>query len=209
MKQILMIGRLPTQEHLWFITVLFVCYLIVPVFSLFKKAVYELMSLIALFGLLALVYRCTGHIYCYWIANYFLGYCMGRFGKSQLYIFITGALLFIVSVTSIETPNIALGFSNSEILHITFAIIIFYVGMVLLEKLFNRHEIKKLPRPIGQFEFEMYLVHPIFIYGPFALIFVSPYAPFNIIVMTIALSIATLFFIKFRKSVSRFVTNIK
>lgn len=208
-KQILIVGRMPTQEHLWFITVLFACYLIVPLFSLFSKPISELISLIVFFILIILSYKYTQHIYCYWIATYFIGYVMGRFGKIQPLIVVFATLTFIWLIASLGTTNIASAFRDSEILHITFAIVFFYSLMLAFEILFSKTKLEKLPFPIGHFEFEMYLVHPIFIYGPFALLAITPFVPLNILAMTVAIIIATAIFIKLNKLISRWIGRVK
>lgn len=85
-KQFIMIDTLPGLTHLWFMPVIFLCYLILPFFDrlLSKNEIIGLMSFVVI-ALLLLVLMYSPNLL--WVILYFVGYLCGRYNIIQIYLF--------------------------------------------------------------------------------------------------------------------------
>ena len=142
-RQLLLVGQMPGQGHLWFIPVLLFCYLILPAFELIKKTKHASLALLIWFTLIGLAFIITRHFYCIWIATYFIGYIIGRYSKLFSYFVALACAVFLLFAS---TDIFNIGF-QSAILHVSAAIIILYVASRALSLIFKSLIIRCLPPP--------------------------------------------------------------
>lgn len=85
LSHLAMLHCMPGQEHMWFMQVIFVCYLLIPLvdFLLTKNVSIVALLAISLFGLALHIHYTPTLI---WIALYFIGYAMGRWRIITVYI---------------------------------------------------------------------------------------------------------------------------
>lgn len=98
--QVFMYYTLPGQEHLWFMFVLFICYIIVPIFEIIKNPKLSLIVLSACILIFTTCFIYTEKADYLWYAIYFIGYGIGRY-KYLAYSFGLLATMSFMYATSI------------------------------------------------------------------------------------------------------------
>lgn len=104
--QVLMLGRMDGQSHLWFIPVLFICYLILPVFTLIKNRALSLTALVAFILTLLGIYAITDEADYLWIMTYFIGFILGMVPNICKALFIP--IVILVAFMLYDTPILEL-----------------------------------------------------------------------------------------------------
>lgn len=152
--QILMLGTLDGQSHLWFIPILFLCYLILPIIASIRSPRISFLVIVSLITILFCGFAVTGEANLLWIATYFIGYMLGRYSKIIKYI----SLPIIVSLLFLLCrPDIIEMFQDKTLIgrgvHILFAIglLLLSVQLVCLRNLLS---VRILPPP------EKYQIRP-------------------------------------------------
>jgi hypothetical protein len=180
-SQLLMIGHIDGQTHLWFLPVLVFCYLILPIFEAFKNCRVALITILLFIFGLSIIYLETYEAKVLWIATYYIGYLFGRWPSIIKTCAITSAIM--CSFALFKSNNITSDFKDCFILgrtlHVLFAVF-FVTGPLYISKFITNgkvHNISILPPPkkkkirhfIGR-EYEVYLVHQTYILGPLSVI---------------------------------------
>ncbi len=189
MLQICMISNLPGLNHLWFMRVIFICYLLLPIFdrSLNKKPTVTIMCAVAL-SILVLTYFYKALFV--WIIIYFIGYCMGRYRRIMPYVFIVGLIITLL-IFDYQGFLVNAFLGNSilcNIIHATCGLTIF-IGLLKIGELIRTYPsvIQRISELGGGYE--VYLTHHILILGPLSLLFITSYSGFNIVIIIILIVI--------------------
>lgn len=172
--------------HLWFMSVIALCYLITPLLQRIRK--YQLLIIVGLLlGLFLNLYSLrffVNLLSCLFI--YCVCYLFAGMEKDmKKYVMFVLGIMFIWSAVSISWDNI-LDYTNplNQMLHIT-------VGLLIVMSVTYTYKYKYLQFPIygkflkiiDVFSYDIYITHHIFILGPFSLIMVTPFTLLNVTII--------------------------
>ncbi|MDE5886420.1 MAG: acyltransferase family protein [Muribaculaceae bacterium] len=188
LKQLTMIGALPGLNHLWFMRVIFLCYLILPFFDncLSKNKMISL-CVFAIISVTILVFFFSSSFL--WILLYFIGYMCGRYTVLQTYLFFLSFLgaLGILVVSEFDISIWKEDGAVNSFLHFFIGIVIF-LGLYFFFKM-DKFRNKKLNNFLTIFNngggYELYLTHHPFLLGPLSMLFISNNNNINILVALI------------------------
>ncbi len=209
-KLIFCIGTINGVEHLWFVGYILFCYLITPVLFLLKKRLLSFSLLKTSFLYLIIIIitiTITTVSNFYFSAAKFICYVMGYF-LSDLYQKSNYNFLKIATIVfgSLAIPITALriylkyfySFSDNRLLkifnfaepyaHLLLGVFIFLL-MYLLFKNFPQTPIINF---FNKYSYSIYIVHHIFILGPFSLMEITNYTLINYCIVLISISISAL-----------------
>lgn len=191
-------GTYATAAHTWFISCILICYLIVPVLSgLFNKNFKNNLFVLLIFCFVLYLLQSYSVIsfYTTWITNFVLGYFYASNYEniqsrrlSSVIIIILFLIVIPFAVIYQESLNVNLPYFlngyKSHIIeygHVFLGSVIF----IFLLFLFNKIEIKdnSVLRFSDRYSYYIYLVHQVFILGPFSFLFKTNYLPVNIILI--------------------------
>ncbi len=186
-------------NHLWFLSVLMVCYLLTPLLQrLFKTYPWWLFAVVALVSIVEFVFIKKMYPTCAWIVLYIAGMAYGRYTKPQvsLFIIMTAAVVLVGMLPFFNIDRLvdAEWAHYSVWLHCTLAAFVFASVYYALPKIIR--DTAKLPilNQIDSISYEVYLVHHPLIMGPLTLLTITLYASLNIaIILLITLTSAYLF----------------
>lgn len=215
--QLFTFGRLDGQEHLWFMQILFICYFLLPAFETIRN---DKIALLMIWTIIIILFLSFIFILpnsnLLWIATYYIGYALGRWRKSILWIMRLGIICFSIMILKLSNIN---DFQEYNLfghsLHIVLSIIITCGLFTIAPTAFNKLKINNLPPPIGKFEYEMYLTHHTILLGPLSIIGITHsileetvIALLTIIVMTASLILSTKLVNKIIRNWSSIFTKI-
>ena len=175
-------------NHMWFLTVIMICYLVTPVAKyLLKNKPYLFISLLFLVSVVEFVFVQKMYSIAAWVVLYLFGICMGRFDSEKVHAITTvvsgvGVAILMVFFQLSRLTDSAWG-HYSVWLHCVLAIFLFGVLYAILTKIDV-----KLPKCIlfaNNISYEVYLVHHIWILGPLSLLFLTPSKTINILLILI------------------------
>lgn len=175
-------------NHMWFLTVIMICYLITPVAKyLLKNKLYLFVSLLLLVSVVEFVFVQKMYSIAAWIVLYLFGMCIGRFDTKMV-----NTITTIVSGVGVAILMIFFQLSRmtdsrwahySVWLHCVLAIFLFGVLYAILTKIDVK--MPKCLRFLNNISYEVYLVHHILILGPLSLLFLTPSKTINILLILI------------------------
>ena len=207
--QVLLMNKtFPGTGHLWFVPTILFCYLFTPILESFyihvSKRGYIITSLFA-FEIVAVF--CYGFATFYsgaWIGCYVIGYAIGtnerkQFFPNKAFLILFGALaslniiqIYVDYIGRIELLGI-LGKVYSVLKvynHVWLGVFLF----LMLKMIFDRFEFSQNMRRVfditDKYSYEIYLVHLVFILGPFSLMALTPYVGINILIIIICIGIS-------------------
>jgi len=181
-KLIFGLKALPGIGHLWYISTILFCYLLIPFLFYLIKQKYKYIYFV--FLLLIIQALCSLHLIPFtgaWINCFIIGYLFGNlyknFGKSILIkllnFFLPIALIFNITkiylkyFININNKTISLFYQYA---HVFLAMALFFILLMLFQKLnFNSFQ-KKLLNFTDKITYDVYITHSIFILGPFSLL---------------------------------------
>lgn len=183
-------------NHLWFLSVLMICYLLVPWLQRFMN--YKPWILVGAVVVVSLVeFLLVQKMYpiCAWIVLFIAGMVYGKYESSKMSlslmigaaVLMTGMLPFFC-LEHLTDPEWA---HYSVWLHCGLAILIFVAIYYLLPKFISETANLPVLKQVDKISYEVYLIHHPLIMGPLALLTVTPYVGLNvaiILITTIALS---------------------
>ena len=199
--------------HLWFISLILLCYVITLLLNKYRKTMSEdkplvfylkfFVSLIAL----QFIVNLSGlrAYYGAWIGAYVIGYMLASRYKMNIpntvgnsVIGLTLALLpirlYFRYVSGIKTAVMNNFFNKYYVpwTHVLLGICIFVILYRLFSRMYkNRESNNKIMKIISDRSYEIYLTHQVFILGPASLLFVTPYLFINLIISTVSIAFAT------------------
>lgn len=198
-------------NHLWFLSVLMICYLLVPWLQRFMN--YKPWLLVGVVVVVSLVeFLLVQKMYpiCAWIVLFIAGMVYGKYESSKMSlsvligaaVLMTGMLPFFC-LEHLTDPEWA---HYSVWLHCGLAILIFVAIYYLLPKFISETANLLVLKQVDKISYEVYLIHHPLIMGPLALLTVTPYVGLNVVIIlitTIALAYV------FKQIVNKLIVNSK
>ena len=177
-------------NHLWFLSVLMICYLLVPWLQrLLNYRPWLLIGVVATASLVEFLYLQKIYANCAWILLFVAGIVYGKYEtpKVSLSVLIGAAVLMSGMLPFFQLENLV---NNawahySVWLHCGLAILIFAAIYYLLPKVVTGTANLPILKQIDKISYEVYLVHHPLIMGPLALLTVTPYIGMNIAIILI------------------------
>ena len=164
-------------DHLWFMTPIFICYLVTPFLQRISK--YGVAPIwILLFVIGANYYFTNGKID--WVLFYSISYLLFRQNKNVPNIIIIGMIIVLLSVLPFMTWDIVKNYDWRRLLAYDLTSVLL---LILSMKIFNHFNwINTLPvvKWISSYSFELYIVHNFYIHGSFSCSYLTPSIPINI-----------------------------
>ena len=178
-------------NHLWFLSVLMVCYLLTPLLQrLFKSYPWWLLAVVAVASIVEFVFVKKMYPTCAWIVLYIVGMVYGRYAKSKvsLSIIIVSAVVLIGMLPFFRVDRLveADWAHYSVWLHCALAVFIFAAMYYVIPKVVSESAKFPVLKQIDTISYEVYLVHHPLIMGPLALLTITPYAGLNIAIILIS-----------------------
>lgn len=183
-------------NHLWFLSVLMICYLITPLLQrLFKSYPWWLLAVVVVASIVEFVFVKKMYSTWAWILLYTAGMTYGRYAQPKVSLSIMiAALVVLVGMLPFFNLDrlIDADWAHYNVwLHCALAACIFATMYYALPKFIS--DTAKFPvlKQIDVLSYEVYLVHHPLIMGPLALLSISSYAGLNIaiiLLLTIAIS---------------------
>lgn len=189
-KKLLFHGYIHGLNHLWFMYVIMLCYLILPFVDrlLSKNAMFGITILAIASGTL-LAYRYTSTYL--WITLYFVGYLCGRYVILQRSVFLIAGCISLWLMTSYGF-NLEFWRTDSwqnNLLHAATGTVIFLGLYFALSQLRLSRHIASTFAKSGSYE--VYLTHHIFILGPLSLLWLTPSRFLNCVIILIIIFVCT------------------
>lgn len=177
-------------NHLWFLSVLMICYLLVPWLQRFMNyKPWLLVGAVVVASLVEFLLVQKMYPICAWIVLFIAGMVYGKYESSKMSlsvligaaVLMTGMLPFFCLEHLVDA-----GWAHISVwLHCGLAILIFALFYYLLSKLISENANLPILKQIDKISYEVYLVHHPLIMGPLALLTVTPYAGLNIAIILI------------------------
>lgn len=200
--QITMVKNLPGLNHLWFMRVLAICYLILPLINIkmskklnLEIILFAIVSLIVLFILYSPTFL--------WIALYYIGYLCGRYQNVSNYILILSVIVtfWIIANYGINIFELKDNSTIDSAIHASVGTIIFLVFLLCGKKISYPKWISHLFTSKGGYE--IYLTHHLFILGPLSILMLTTDKWFNISLIVLITLLSTNILIKISSFVSK------
>lgn len=175
-------------NHMWFLSVIMICYIITPVVKyLLKNRPYLFLLLLVLASVAEFVFLQKMYSIAAWVLLYCIGMCMGCFDTKIIRVSTTivscvglAIMMLFFQLQHLTDPAWA---HYSVWLHCVLAISLFVVLYTILSKLAFR--LPKCLQFVNNISYEVYLIHHILILGPLSLLFVTPSKTINILLILI------------------------
>lgn len=180
-------------EHLWFIPVILLCYLLTPFYAWIcdwaerkskNTAVWLLIAVAILLLLNEIVYRgWISYFNAAWVNCYLLGFALRRLQQYPIWhkIFVLGIVLvggvFLsvqISVRYLQilplTDTLRLVYyPMCDYGHVCFGIVLFCIGRISTRNLNSLKIVQRVLQQSDRYSYQIYLTHHFFILGPFSL----------------------------------------
>ena len=183
-------------NHLWFLSVLMICYLLVPWLQrLMNFKPWLLVGVIIAASFVEFFFVQKMYPICAWVVLFIAGMVYGKYEtpKMSLFVLVGSAILMAGMLPFFSLEHLIDGAwaHYSVWLHCGLAIFIFTAIYYLLPKVASENANLPMLKEIDKISYEVYLVHHPLIMGPLALLTITPYAGLNIaiiLITTIALA---------------------
>ena len=185
-------GGVKGLGHLWFVSAIAICYAITPVLQWSKKFGKHLIWVAVIVAIIILLLRPPFANRLLWIALYVFGYYIAVTEKIEKWILgaiAVGTMIWLLTDFSWD-KMINMDCNWSITFHITGAIVIFFVGLLLFELL----KIEGTTRPVkflDKYSFEIYIVHHIIIMKPFSMLNITENLVLNIVIIILYIAFYT------------------
>ena len=175
-------------NHMWFLTVIMICYLITPIakYLLNNKAIFIcIITLLVIASVVEFVFVQNMYSIAAWIVLYLFGMCMGCFDTKKVNTITTvasGVILAILMVFFQLSRLTDSAWAHYSVwLHCVLAIFLFGVLYASLSKIDVK--LPKCLQFVNNISYEVYLVHHILILGPLSMLFLTPSKMINILLI--------------------------
>lgn len=174
--------------HMWFLSVIMICYLITPIAKfLLKNKPSLFISLLLLTSVVEFVFVQKMYSMAAWIILYLFGMCIGCFDTKLVNLITTiisgGGLAILMVFFQWSRLTDPIWAHYSVWLHCVLAIFLFAVLYSILAKI--DFKLPKCLQFVNNISYEVYLVHHILILGPLSLLFVTSSETINILLILI------------------------
>ena len=178
-------------NHLWFLSVLMICYLITPLLQrLFKFYPWWLLAVVVAASIVEFVFVKKMYPVCAWIVLYIAGMAYGRYAKPKVSLSIMiAAAVVLAGMLPFFSVNLLVDADwahYSVWLHFTLATFIFAAMYYSIPKIVSKDTKFPILKQIDSVSYEIYLIHFPLIMGPLALLTITPYAGLNIAIILIS-----------------------
>ena len=175
-------------NHLWFLTVLMVGYLLTPwVKRLIEKHPVCFILVFVVCCVVEFVFVRKFYSYCAWVALYFVGMLFGQYYSkkaSNLVLLVSSIVLAVLLVLFKPEWLSQKGFVHHTIwFHWVLGLFLFVSLFRLLPLVVNSEKKHLLIKHLDSVSYEVYLVHHPLILGPLSLMFVTKIAWLNVLIM--------------------------
>lgn len=175
-------------NHMWFLSVIMICYLITPIAKfLLKNRPSLFISLLLLTSVVEFVFVQKMYSMAAWIVLYLFGMCIGCFDTKLVNLITTiisgGGLAILMVFFQWSRLTDPIWAHYSVWLHCVLAIFLFAVLYSILAKI--DFKFPKCLQFVNNISYEVYLVHHILILGPLSLLFVTSSETINILLILI------------------------
>lgn len=177
-------------NHLWFLSVLMICYLITPFILRALKKPYVFFVIGFILFTIQFVWIQKMYSMSLWIMIYIIGICMGKYESKLL-----KNCLFFVSLIALSVllynfsfnKLIDSGFSHyNGWLHIMLAIFLFLILYWLFDSVLLMKKLNKISKQLDSYSYEVYLTHHVFMLGPLSILYITKYDSVNIFLIILA-----------------------
>lgn len=185
-------------RHLWFITAIMFAYLVTPVLQKYRRYSDWLFPL--LLACVAISYFAFpgGVLFlASWVYLYAIGYLYVNLKKTRAYDVGFVLVEIVLVVYMVFNFNLVTQYYNpvNRAFHDMTGIFIVVVGVMFMSHL----KLKTVPKIVDVFDkysFHIFLVHYIFVVGPFSMAHITPYVFVNVMSIIVATIVATFLFVK-------------
>ena len=198
-------------NHLWFLSVLMVCYLFTPLLQrLFNSYPWWLLAVVIVASIVEFIFVKKMYPTCAWIVLFIAGMAYGRYSQPKVSLSIMFvAVVVLAGLLPFFRINrlVDADWAHYNVwLHCALAALIFSMMYYGIPKVVS--EALELPilKQIDSISYEVYLVHHPLIMGPLALLTVTPYAGLNIatiLILTVALAYVCMYVCMYVAAISR------
>lgn len=205
---------LPGIEHLWFISIILVCYLISLVLDKFRLDIdkyteykfYNNMILIFIFIQIFILFSMDYEVsFGAWICVFILGYLISyryKFNIPIKFVISIGIIsaitipirIFYQYINPIENEALSWIFNQLYIpwTHMILGTLIFSILYIIFMKIYENRNINKYIKLVDNYSYEIYITHQIFILGPFSLLYLTDKMIINIPLIIILILLSSL-----------------
>lgn len=190
------IGGVNGLGHLWFITAIFLCYLVVPILQRLKKWSDWILLFLLFVGILQYVFIHFYLIYFSWFFLFSSGYFYAAASDQGKRWFRIGMLIGLIMVCMIIGWKDIIDYDSwlNGLFHALLGfVIVAYGGLSLV---WLKMENGKLVKWFDNLSFDIYMTHHVFCLGSFSLIKFTPYSILNIALILVA-SLGTAMLLKY------------
>lgn len=177
-------------NHLWFLSVLMICYLLVPWLQRFlNHKPWLLVGGVIAASLLEFLFVQKIYSTCAWIVLFIAGMVYGKYESPKVCLcVVAGSVVLLVGMlpffhlNHLTDPNWA---HYCVWFHCVLAVFIFAAIYYLLPKVISVQAELPVLKQADKISYEVYLVHNPLILGPLALLTITPYTGLNIAIILI------------------------
>jgi peptidoglycan/LPS O-acetylase OafA/YrhL len=188
-------------NHLWFLSVLMICYLLVPWLQrLLNDKSWLLVGAVIVVSLVEFCFIQKMYPICAWIVLFIAGMVYGKYESPKVSLLVlAGAAVVLAGMLPFFRLEHLVDSAWAHYciwLHCGLAVFIFAAIYYLLPKIVLENVNLPILKQIDKISYEVYLIHHPLIMGPLALLSITPYVGLNIaiiLITTIALSYVCLY----------------
>ncbi len=190
-------------NHLWFLSVLMICYAITPiVIKCIRKNPYLFFTFSIVLLFIHFVWIQKMYSISLWVMIYIIGICYGKYESKWLkytLLFVSFVILCIMlqsfSFNKLVNPD----FSHyNGWFHVVLAVFLFILLYSLCNFGWLMNKLNKVIKKLDAYSYEVYLIHHVFILGPLSILFMTKYSVINIflvILLTILFAVTLQFIV--------------
>lgn len=183
-------------NHLWFLSILMICYLLVPwIQRLLNYKPWLLVGVVIVASLVEFLVVQKMFYTCAWVVLFIAGMIYGKYESPKVSLLVlAGAAVVLAGMLPFFRLEHLVDSAWAHYcvwLHCGLAVLIFAAIYYLLPKIVLENANLPILKQIDKISYEVYLIHHPLIMGPLALLSITPYVGLNIaiiLITTIALS---------------------
>lgn len=199
-------------QHTWFLTAIMFAYFALPLLQYVASKInanYVIWLLVIMVAILYLFFSTKITFLASWVYLFALGYFFARVRKNTQYIFLSICLIILIAELLLSSKTSFLEQGVSYWLIHDLVGILWVLGGYSIMKLIKLESIPQLLTLLDKYSFHIYLVHFIFLVGPFAIINVTSYKVLNVGIALCCIAISTILFVIVVNIVERFINKNK
>lgn len=177
-------GYIPGLSQFWFVSVIFICYLITPALQRLRRyKPYMLYCFIAIFIFFHIYY----HLVPIFISLYGIAYFIASADKRDKIVIFSlsvATIVFLLMFGNVSLSDFEDHTAPASLIKCSIGIIILYTSITVFSKL--QLQANKIIKVLSKYSYEAYLFHPILIFGPLSLRGITEnFALFSVIILVL------------------------